>query len=58
MSEAEPEPRGIALLLDDWPAVSPTRENLLCPLVYDQLRNLAESLMSHERVDRASPIFR
>ena len=41
----------ITLLLEDWSHGKPGAVDQLLPLVYDQLRHLAQSLMRNERVD-------
>ena len=41
----------ITLLLDDWARGKAGAVDQLLPLVYDQLRRLAQSLMRNERVD-------
>jgi RNA polymerase sigma factor (TIGR02999 family) len=48
----KPEERGeITLLLDDWARGKPGAVDQLLPLVYDQLRRLAQSLLRNERAD-------
>lgn len=41
----------ITLLLEEWAHGSPSAVEQLTPLVYDQLRRLAQSLMRNERFD-------
>jgi RNA polymerase sigma factor (TIGR02999 family) len=41
----------ITLLLDDWARGKPGAVDQLLPLVYDQLRRLAQSLLRNERAD-------
>jgi RNA polymerase sigma factor (TIGR02999 family) len=48
----KPEERGeITLLLEDWSRGKPGAVDQLLPLVYDQLRRLAQSLLRNERAD-------
>jgi RNA polymerase sigma factor (TIGR02999 family) len=49
--EKQQEAGEITLLLDDWARGKPGAVDQLLPLVYDQLRHLAQSLMRNERVD-------
>jgi RNA polymerase sigma factor (TIGR02999 family) len=49
--ERQQEAGEITLLLDDWARGKPGAVDQLLPLVYDQLRHLAQSLMRNERLD-------
>jgi RNA polymerase sigma factor (TIGR02999 family) len=51
MADRSEEPGEITLLLDDWARGTPGAVDQLLPLVYDQLRRLAQSLLRNERPD-------
>jgi RNA polymerase sigma factor (TIGR02999 family) len=51
MADKPEEPGEITLLLDDWARGKPGAVDQLLPLVYDQLRRLAQSLLRNERPD-------
>jgi RNA polymerase sigma factor (TIGR02999 family) len=51
MSDKPDEPGEITLLLDDWARGKPGAVDQLLPLVYDQLRRVAQALLRNERPD-------
>jgi RNA polymerase sigma factor (TIGR02999 family) len=51
MTDGPQEAGEITLLLDDWARGKAGAVDQLLPLVYDQLRRLAQSLMRDERID-------
>jgi RNA polymerase sigma factor (TIGR02999 family) len=51
MAEKSEEAGEITLLLEDWARGKPGAVDQLLPLVYDQLRRLAQSLLRNERPD-------
>jgi len=51
MADKPEGPGEIALLLDDWARGKAGAVDQLLPLVYDQLRRLAQSLLRNERSD-------
>jgi RNA polymerase sigma factor (TIGR02999 family) len=51
MPDKVDEPGEITLLLDDWARGKPGAVDQLLPLVYDQLRRVAQALLRNERPD-------